>query len=248
MADLRVRKGRDKKQRHDSLTTIKALPNEVFVEIVAKVASCSIFDLCKIKLSCKEFRLAAEEDYVYQHASIEKFALVPLPWFTDEKETSFLNRCRESGNLQISYREGMVQYFSSFNEKSGLENLKRAALEGHDEAKYVYSMLLMCCDDESKRKLGFDLFCSLKNSTCIRRCRKRVKSFIKSMWVNNPVVRNQELALCRSSTCDISGRLQKLSRRWSSLVEDEDDEGIGVSCEYCDGDYELSLFCKMFEI
>ncbi|XP_027368690.1 putative F-box protein At1g67623 [Abrus precatorius] len=242
MADLRVNKGSNKKQhRHESVTAIKALPNELLVEIIAKVASRSIVDLCKVKLCCKEFLHAAEDDNVYHHASMEKFALVPLPWFTGEKESSFLKRCRENGNSEISYREGMVQYFSSLRVKSGLENLKNAAMEGLDEAKYVYCMLLMCSEDEGERKRGFDLYCTLKRSTCVRRCRKRVKSFIRSMWVNNKiVVRNHKLSLC--STCD-GERLKKLSRRWSSLVEDED--GDGISCEYCSADYELGLFCNM---
>lgn len=34
----------------------------------------------------------------------------------------------------------------------------------------------------------------------------------------------------------------KLLRRWSSLVEDDDNDVIGVSCEYCDANYELDLF------
>ncbi|RHN64430.1 hypothetical protein MtrunA17_Chr4g0069031 [Medicago truncatula] len=102
-----------------------------------------------------------------------------FPWFTDEKETSFFSRCRESGNLEIIYREGMVQYFSTLMVDLGLKNLKKTALEGHHEAKYVYSMLLMAnCDDDEGRKLGFDLFDELKNSTGITivGCRKRVKS------------------------------------------------------------------------
>ncbi|TKY54148.1 putative F-box protein [Spatholobus suberectus] len=176
MADLRVKKGSNKKQHRDgSVTTIKSLPKELLVEIFAKVGTRSIFDLCMVKLCCKEFLRAAEDDYVYRHASMENFALVPLPWFTGEKESSFLKRCRESGNSEIAYREGMVQYFNSSKVESGLENLKKAALEGHDEAKYVYCMLLMCRQEEGERKQGFDVFCSLKASTCVWRCRKRFR-------------------------------------------------------------------------
>lgn len=262
MADLRVKHGSNKKQskkqrkqrNNECPSIIRALPNELLVEILGKVASTSMFDLCKVKLSCKELLHVAEDDHVYHHASMEKFAMVPLPWFTGERESSFLKRCRESGNSEIRYREGMVQYFSSLRVRTGLENLKKAALEGHGEAKYVYAMLLMCCENEDERKEGFHLFRDLKRkmaSSCgIGRCRKRVRSFIRSMWVNNPVVRNRGLSLCHSSMCDCSERMQRVARRrWSWLVEDEDDDDcVGISCEYCDGDYELSLFCKMFEV
>ncbi|KAK7363583.1 hypothetical protein VNO77_05730 [Canavalia gladiata] len=253
MAGLRVNKGNNnnkkkKKKKHgdESITTIKSLPNELLVEILAKVASRSIFDLCKVKLCCKDFLYAAEDDYVYHHASMEKFALVPLPWFTGQGEFSFLKRCRESGNSKISYREGMVQYFRSSSLISGFENLKKAAMEGHNDAKYVYCMLLMCCEDEQERKRGFDLFCSLKASTCVARCRKRVRCYIRKMWLsNNPVVRNHNLSFC--TTCQ-SGRMKKISTGWIGDGDGDDDANIGISCEYCRVDYELVLFCNMFQV
>ena len=114
MADLRVKKGSNKKHGSVSVTTIKSLPKELQVEIFAKVATRSVFDHCMIKLCCKEFLRAAEDNYVYRHASMENFALVPLPWFKgNNKEFPFLKRCRESGNSEILYREGMLQYFTS---------------------------------------------------------------------------------------------------------------------------------------
>ncbi|AES92025.1 F-box plant protein, putative [Medicago truncatula] len=163
MASLRVKKEINKpksRKNQKPISLVKTLPNDLLVNNVAKVASRSMIDLCKIKLSCKEFLNASEDDYVYQHAAMD-------------------NRCRESGNLEIIYREGMVQYFSTLMVDLGLKNLKKTALEGHHEAKYVYSMLLMAnCDDDEGRKLGFDLFDELKNSTGITivGCRKRVKS------------------------------------------------------------------------
>lgn len=208
VAGLGVKKRRNEKQhKHDgSFTTVKALPKDMLVEIFAKVATRSIFDHCMIKLCCKEFLHAAEDDYVYRHASMENFALVPLPWFTGNKESSFLKRCRESGNSEILYREGMVQYFTSSMMELGLKNLKEAALEGHHDAKYVYCMLLMCGEDElGERKQGFDLFCSLKaSSTSLIRCRKRVKSFVQNIWVNNnPAIKDHKSSsFCCSGTCD----------------------------------------------
>ena len=133
MAVLGVKKGINKHE-HGSPTTIKSLPKELLVEILAKVGTRSIVDLCVVKLYSKDLPYAAEDDYVYRHTSMENFASVLLLWFTDEKETSFLKRCKESGNSEIGYREGMVQYTSSIV-TSGLENLKKAVLEGHDEAR-----------------------------------------------------------------------------------------------------------------
>ncbi|KAK7264633.1 hypothetical protein RJT34_32242 [Clitoria ternatea] len=248
MVYLRVKRGRNmKNHRHgDTITTIKSLPTELLVEIIAKVASHSLIDLCNMKLCCKEFLHVAEDDYVYHHVSMEKFPLVPHGWFQGKRESFFLKRCGESGNSEMLYREGMVQYFSSLKLKRGLENLKKATIEGHDEAKYVYCMILMSGKGEDERKQGFDLLCSLKGYTCVRRCRKRVKSFIKSLWLNNkPVFANHKFSLlCRSGTCD-GGKLKNVSR--SSWVNYEDGNDIDGLCDYCSADYELGLFSKMFE-
>jgi len=243
-----------KKETNETPTSlVEALPNELSVNIVGKVATFSMADLYKITLSCKDFCKALKDPHVYQHAALDKFALIPLPWFTDEKETTFLNRCRESGNLEIIYREGMVQYFSTLMVNLAFENVKNAALGGHHEAKYVYSMLLMAnSEDEEGRKLGFDLFGELKNSTCISlvSCRKRVKYFIRSMWVRNSVVvPNQELSLCCSSTCQSGGGAVKMVKKHSAWrLIDEFDNDVSFSCKYCDGNYELGLFCKVFQV
>ena len=77
------------------------LPNELLLDIVGNVVTFSMAYFCKIKLSCKDFLNASTDHYVYQHASLDKFHLIPLAWFTDENETTFLRRCRESGNLEI---------------------------------------------------------------------------------------------------------------------------------------------------
>ncbi|KAL1372504.1 hypothetical protein HN51_002649 [Arachis hypogaea] len=228
---------------------IKFLPNELLVEIFGKVASQSIVDLCKVKLSCKEFLNAAENDHVYQRASMENFSLVPLPWFTEQKECWFLKRCRESGNLEIAYREGMVEYFSSGDVDRGLEKLKKAAMNGHDEGKYVYSMILMCSDKE--RKQGLELFLTLNASTCIRRCRKRVKYFVRSMWLNNIPMLNHHSFLCSSNTCQTSGKMMlnynlNLSTKWWSS-SDQDQWLRTISCHYCLADYELLLFSHIFQ-
>ncbi|AES71027.1 hypothetical protein MTR_3g069240 [Medicago truncatula] len=68
-------------------------------------------DLCKIKLSWKDFPNASVDRYVYQHASLDKVALIPHSCFIDEKETTFLISCSESSHFEIIYCEGMMQYF-----------------------------------------------------------------------------------------------------------------------------------------
>ncbi|KAK7387899.1 hypothetical protein VNO78_22697 [Psophocarpus tetragonolobus] len=226
---------------------MKSLPKDLKVEIFAKVATSSMFDHCMVKLCCKEFLEAAEDDHVYRHASMENIALVPLPWFRGDKQSWFVKRCRESGNSEIAYREGMVEYFSCSRGELGLKNLKKAALEGHEEAKYVYCMLLMCGEDEGERKKGFQLFSSLNASTSVRRCTKRVKSFIRNMWLNHnyPAPQNHKpSSFCRSPSCNIS---QNLSTTFSPFL-DLDAHSIAISCQYCAADYQLALFRNIIRL
>lgn len=246
MAALRVKKASNKrKQIFGPSSSIKALPKELLMEVLARVASGSVSDLYKAKISCRDFLHAGDDDFVYQHVSMDKFPLIP--WFISDKESSFLRRCRESGNSESLYREGMVQYFSSLQINSGLESLRKASENGHKDAKYVYGMILICSEDEEQRKQGLELLRFLRMSRCIKRCRKRAERFFWSMWIRNRVVRNLQ-PLCHSSTCDNnSRRLLKFSRGWPSLNEDEDDDD-DISCENCIGDYELSLFFDLFSV
>ncbi|GAB2297204.1 hypothetical protein Dimus_031317 [Dionaea muscipula] len=55
-------------------------------------------------------------------------------------------RCKECGNAEALYREGMVDYFSHMRIETGIENLKRAANKGHVEASYVYGIILICTE------------------------------------------------------------------------------------------------------
>lgn len=232
------------RQAYGSSSTMEALPKELLMEVLKRVASASVSDLNKAKLICRDFLDAAENDYIYQHVSMEKFPLIP--WFISDKEFSFLKRCRESGNSESLYREGMVEYFSSLKVNSGLENLKMAAQNGHKEAKYVYAVILMCSEDEELRKQGLEILRFLRISKCVRKCRKKVERFIWSMWVKNRAVRNRQ-PLCCFRACGGHGRLQTISGGWPSVNEEEDDD-VDMSCEYCRGDHELNLFCKMLKV
>ncbi|RDY06515.1 putative F-box protein, partial [Mucuna pruriens] len=114
---------------------IEALPRDLLVKIIAKVASDSVADLRNVKMCCKHFLDAAEDECVWQQVSLDKFPLFPL----NPKALSFLKRCKESGNIESVYREGLEEYFSyPKGNISGLGHLKLAAQKGHTEAKYVY--------------------------------------------------------------------------------------------------------------
>lgn len=55
----------------------------------------------------------------------------------------FLRRCKESGNPDAIFREGMHGYFTSKNPELGLKLLETANEKGHIESTYIYSIILI---------------------------------------------------------------------------------------------------------
>ncbi|KAL4398523.1 hypothetical protein AHAS_Ahas01G0300400 [Arachis hypogaea] len=167
-----------KKNKPSSSSTIKSLPKELLVEIVASVASHSIIDLHNVKKSCKDFLEAAEDNYVYRRVSLDKFSFIPR--FSNDKELSFLKRCKENQNTESLYREGLRECLWNGNAE-GLRLLDMAAKEGHKEAKYVYGIILLYSSrqDEKLIELGLRHLRFLRESKCVVRTRKKMGLRVK---------------------------------------------------------------------
>ncbi|KAJ1382617.1 F-box protein [Sesbania bispinosa] len=102
------------------------------------VGSSSLEDLFNAKMCCKHFMEAGDEDLVYKQATVERLGVRIEPlWVTTENQKEFLDRCRKSGNVDVMYREGMMQYFKGMDIEAGLQNLRRAAMTLHAEARYL---------------------------------------------------------------------------------------------------------------
>jgi hypothetical protein len=241
---------RTRKRREQHKVGIKSLPNDLQMEVLAKVASVSCTDLFKAKLSCKDFYVLAEDDYIFQHVSLKEF---PLVWCTRDKVLSFLRRCKENGNSDALFREGICGYFSSKNQRPGLEFLEKASEKGHVEASYIYGLILICSGGQLKQQ-GLQLLSSLiidkLGGLRIKECRRRVKDYIQSLWINNNIVRDEE-PYSHRETCSNYGRtpnsLTAKRAGWLSgnYIEDEDDKFM--CCAYCQCDHEVDLFCNMLQ-
>ncbi|XP_057445004.1 putative F-box protein At1g67623 [Lotus japonicus] len=200
-----VKKTRSKRQRTRkgpcSTTTIQALPRDLLVEVVATVASSSFMDFHTIKTCCRDFLDATEDRYVWQRVSLDNFPLIQ--WRPNNKATSFLTRCKECGNMESLYREGLRKYFDyPDGNMDGLEILKTAAQKGHKEAKYVCGMILLCSEDDEMRKQGFEYMCILRKSKCVVELRNKVKKLMDFLWKSNGMKGHNHSPLCNSkNTC-----------------------------------------------
>ncbi|KVI05759.1 hypothetical protein Ccrd_015936 [Cynara cardunculus var. scolymus] len=85
---------------------VGSLPGDLLIDVLARVASSSFTDLFNAKLSCRDFLGAAEDEYIFQHVSIDKFPVIH--WFPPSDELlSFLNQCIDKGNPEAMFRQGM---------------------------------------------------------------------------------------------------------------------------------------------
>jgi len=239
------------KRREQHKVGIQSLPNDLLMEVLAKVASASFTDLFNAKVSCKDFYVLAKADYIFQHVSLEEF---PLFWYRrDHQVLSFLRRCKESGNADLLFREGIREYFTLKNQRLGLEFLEKASEKGHVEASYIYGLILICSGGQLKQQ-GLQLLSSLiidkLGGLRIKECRRRVKDYIQSLWINNNIVRDEE-PYSHRETCSNYGRtpnsLTAKRAGWLSgnYIEDEDDKFM--CCAYCQCDHEVDLFCNMLQ-
>lgn len=133
----------------------------------------------------------------------------------------------------------------------GLEYLKRATDKGHVEASYAYGVILVSRGGESAQN-GLKVLNSLKSTTSsssssksrssrIRECRRRTEEVIRTMWINNYVVRQLNARVCCHQKS--KGTCTKINGRSWTYYDDEEDEVM--SCDACRWDQEVVSFCKM---
>ncbi|EEF47549.1 conserved hypothetical protein [Ricinus communis] len=174
MAVQKPKNGIAKCRRKPNSNRLSCMPRELLTEILARVASESFTDFFNAKTTCKEFLEAASDDYIFKHASIDCFPVIP--WKITDDASTFLDKCKKSENPESLFRQGMIDYFSTTLEKnSGLDYLKRATNKGHRVATYVYGIILACYDGELRQK-GLKLLAKLvesKSSLIVNECREK---------------------------------------------------------------------------
>jgi len=176
---------------------------------------------------------------MWQQVSLEKFSL--FPWLHESVFDSFMQSCKEAGNIEALYRDGLRQLYGyKGNIEKGIEDLKMAAEKGHLEARYVYGLILLCSYDDDLRKQGVQCMQLLRNAKYVVNCRNKVKALSMRVWKrpNGTLVRNPT-PLCCKKPCK-GWSLKKGT--WEPIDNEDDDDSIQNSCENCRWDVELDFF------
>ncbi|KAK4725097.1 hypothetical protein R3W88_027876 [Solanum pinnatisectum] len=138
---------------------IESLSRELLIDIVERIASYSLKDLMSIKLNSRVLNQVANEPSVYQ-----KVTLVNFPyrrWSIVQEDIFFLEMCRASGNLEVSYKKDVFHFFNH-NDPTALGMINQAANSGHIIASYVLAIISIFNGGESMRE-GLMFIANMKN-------------------------------------------------------------------------------------
>ncbi|ESW27176.1 hypothetical protein PHAVU_003G180400 [Phaseolus vulgaris] len=206
----------DNKRQHtyttSSLIPIKSIPQDFLLNVVARKT---------------------------KQVSLEKFPLIP--WSHKEAFDSFMQSCKEGGNIEALYRVGLQELKSFVGDiEKDMKGLKMAAEKGHLEAKYTYALILLCSHDDDLRKEGVQYLQFLRNAKCVVNCRNKVITLLEGLWRKpyGTLVRNPA-SLCCKKPCK-SWSLKKGT--WQLVDNEDDDDSIQNSCENCRWNVELDFF------
>ncbi|XP_022990364.1 putative F-box protein At1g67623 [Cucurbita maxima] len=222
---------------------IESLPNDLLIEILAKVAASSYTDLVQAKLATKKFLEASSHNYIFQHASLENFH--KLLWNNSTEFWSFMEKCNNNGNPETLYRKGMLEFFTHCREASGMTYLKMSAQKGYSEACYVYGIILYATSMEDEG-VKFLKICEEKLGFKLAECRRRVKEFVRHLWVKNKISVQEKYSNDRRG-CEnvIKNCCKKNVRRIGWDWNDEDNYYGENTCEACKWNGEVLRFCNM---
>ncbi|GAV79122.1 F-box-like domain-containing protein [Cephalotus follicularis] len=208
---------------------IFSLPNDLVLEILARVAASSFTDILNAKLSCKFLNEIANNDYIYQQVSLEKVPVIP--WWPNKQTSSFLDRCKKSGNVEALYRQGVIEYLSACNLESGLMYLRMATNSGHLGASYVLGVVLLCNNDDDEEGINF-LNIVHNNVQGFEECRQQLQEVTTCLWFNNYLVP-------KPNNCLMQNEHLKKQRGWPT-----DNENV-IQCEACRCHREIKFVCSL---
>ncbi|XP_023549573.1 F-box protein At2g35280-like [Cucurbita pepo subsp. pepo] len=222
---------------------IESLPNDLLIEVLAKVAACSFTDLVHAKLATKKFLEASSHNYIFQHASLENFH--KLLWNNSKEFWSFMEKCNNNGNPETLYRKGMLEFFTHCREASGMAYLKLSAQKGYPDACYVYGIILYATSMEDEG-VKFLKICEEKLEFKLAECRRRIKEFVCYLWVESKIyVLENDSSDRRSCESVIKNCCKKNVRRIGWDRNDEDDYYGEHTCQACKWNGEVLRFCNM---
>ncbi|XP_047064340.1 F-box protein At1g67340-like [Lolium rigidum] len=130
-----------KRTRTDEADRFVALPDDLLITILAKVASgaASPADLANARMTFSRFRDLGYNSAVLKNASASCIAVRPKNWSIHAQH--FLKCCAEAGNDGASYLLGMILFYCIGDHQGGADLIADAALQ--DNCYAIYSLAVI---------------------------------------------------------------------------------------------------------
>ncbi|XP_051113304.1 putative F-box protein At1g67623 [Andrographis paniculata] len=142
-------------------TKFAALPDELIIDILGRVAASSLVDFFNAKLSCKILNQIGEDGYIYQRANLEKIPTANWKPMSHGQK-AFLSKCKKYKNPEIMFRKAVVAYFKETDIVSCTVNLNKALKLGHFGAIYFTALVIIFIGEDQLKHKGIELMGKLK--------------------------------------------------------------------------------------
>ncbi|MED6225821.1 hypothetical protein PIB30_097399, partial [Stylosanthes scabra] len=214
------------------------LPPNVWAKIASDVAHSSVRDLCSMRCVSTEFQDAGAAEIVFTRTSVvDEWRRT---WLSDaEKEYAarFHKRCKQCGNHELLYRNGMRHAFLDDNTDAAISTLLKPAREGHVAAAYVYCMLVLLGDKgDRERAEAIEMFSALEYSPGLAACRSAIKRHGDYMWIAGRCILWMEpkREVCSARSCPTRGKMRWIHKeaRINGAFDCDNIDGAGrdVQC------------------
>ncbi|RYR77617.1 hypothetical protein Ahy_A01g002146 [Arachis hypogaea] len=233
----------------ERLCNASELPRDVWVAIAIKVATTSIEDLCRFRMTCCIARDVGDDDTVLMMVAIPPPNDVNWVWIRDPIGRRFFERCIEIGHLELLFREALRELYIRRNHAVRWEMLQNAARNVLDAAKYALSMeLLLRRDDRDAKKECLELFRTLEAGNLLPACYSSCFAVLTISWPDEVQMpdKGEEHTVCESTRCLTRGHMGLLYDYCRRAAERGSIHGVGganhIRCIRCRADYEGERF------
>ncbi|XP_015966048.1 uncharacterized protein LOC107489799 [Arachis duranensis] len=214
----------------EHFSTAFELPHDVWSAIAIKVATTSIEDLCRFRMTCYVAHDIGDEDTVLMMVSIPPPHDMNWLWLWDPVGRRFFERCIEVGHLELMFREALRELYIRRNNPIGWEMLQNVARNGLDAAKYALSMeLFIRRDDSNAKKEGLEIFHKLEAGNLLSACYSSCFAILTISWPDEVQMpeKVEEHTVCDSSRCLTRGHMGLLYDYRRRVAERGSVHGVG---------------------
>lgn len=121
-------------------TLLESMPDDILMVVVSKVGTISSIDYLNTITSCKSLHFGIDNQFIAKKLNLAPLIRRPLLAYEYE---DLMEKCLESNNASANYIKGLLELFNRQNQVVGIHHLRLAYTDGHNEARFIYGVVLL---------------------------------------------------------------------------------------------------------